>query len=73
MEYSSVILDYNIEMIQDLNADIKYIELIASFMSYSFETFDEYFNLTNPSVDSFKILIRDFNEALDEKHRESSE
>lgn len=42
-------------------------------MSYSFETFDEYFNLTNPSVDSFKILIRDFNEALDEKHRESSE
>lgn len=51
----------------------KYIELIASFMSYSFETFDEYFNLTNPSVDSFKILIRDFNEVLDEKHRESSE
>lgn len=58
---------------RDLDTDIKYIELIANFMNYSFEAFDEYFNLTNPSVDSFKILIKDFNAALDEKHRESSE
>lgn len=52
---------------RDLDPDINYIELIGRFMSYSFEAFDEFYNLTAPSIDSFKILIKDINDALDEK------